>query len=472
MRSFVVLSIFVALFVVTSLPVHAQQTVSIDIDGGSREVDSGLDLAAGDFIHLRARGRWSPAPNVEPCDGNGSQSHRSWMEERHLTRSLLVPECMPMTLVGKVGDSGTWFKVGTRWETLVQQSGRLILAANDLVIDGEDGYADNQGSLELQITVTKIGGPVPEGPNGLFPVVVRVASRQDALAVEGVSGYVLGPFTAGIPAVCQSNAAALARSAQSKVTTGADLAVSGAREDGVALSTGAATSAAPVIFDGIDMSDIVRRSAMPAQMYYPSWRGMFVTNADGVAEISLLPGLYAVYLVGPDKSVTMVSGTVLRGQTNGWNFTADIKVERKEIEAKQIYEYAWFDVDSGLVWFWAEAKITGPVGAFDMINRVWARPESYVDVPLSHAKSGWNPFSVRLEDLGLQVDRDLLYATQWIPLRVGAFFDSEGKVKEVNEDNNMLIRDQNGPGVKMWWDHKKLWEKVEAGRQGDWDGYR
>ena len=98
--------------------------------------DSGVDLARGRAIRIRASGSWSNSgpPGVGPGGFAG-----------YLYPGTILASAPLASLVGRVGESA--FAVGSSFEGASPADGRLYLAINDT----PDSFGDNQGALAVTI---------------------------------------------------------------------------------------------------------------------------------------------------------------------------------------------------------------------------------------------------------------------------------------------------------------------------------
>ena len=111
---------------------------------------TGVKLEEGDRFSLRARGQWSYSPDVGLHGPEGG---------------LWAPDWYPMTgnrdrvmggaLLGRVGEEGRPFYVGSRYISDAAQPGFLYLRIND------DLLGDNEGVLTAEIAVTPAPTAIP-----------------------------------------------------------------------------------------------------------------------------------------------------------------------------------------------------------------------------------------------------------------------------------------------------------------------
>ena len=104
--------------------------------------DTLIDVEQGDTIIISATGFWFAGdPGGAPGYGpDGGPTYDG---------SVIAPTINQGSLLGRIGTSGAWFKVGSTYEGIAALSGRLYLAINDAACC----FADNSGSLSADIEV-------------------------------------------------------------------------------------------------------------------------------------------------------------------------------------------------------------------------------------------------------------------------------------------------------------------------------
>ena len=111
---------------------------------GSKWVDTGVDVRAGDQLHITASGTVTMGNNTGvTADG----AARGWMDT---LRALMVPSAGRGALVGRIGDSdaATPFLVGADGKVAAPVAGRLYLAIN------QDSTQTPEGTFKVHIAVT------------------------------------------------------------------------------------------------------------------------------------------------------------------------------------------------------------------------------------------------------------------------------------------------------------------------------
>ncbi len=122
-----------------------QPEVTINVPGTSRGTDTGLDVRAGDPIHITASGVIIAGQRVGQvgADGAAAAGFGAVMNARPL------PSAGVGALIGYTrtssGQTSAPFLIGSHLDGTVPTDGRLILLIND------DNYSDNSGSFSVRI---------------------------------------------------------------------------------------------------------------------------------------------------------------------------------------------------------------------------------------------------------------------------------------------------------------------------------
>ncbi len=112
------------------------------LQGTSIGTYTDLTLYIDDQVNFTARGSVNTWPQ-EPSnpwagpDGNGNECNSE----------CLLPSAQFGSLIGKIGNSGEWFFIGSQQTITADRSGELILAVNDTI------HADNEGSFSVDFVV-------------------------------------------------------------------------------------------------------------------------------------------------------------------------------------------------------------------------------------------------------------------------------------------------------------------------------
>jgi hypothetical protein len=100
-------------------------------------VDTGITLASGDGLVMRASGQWANTSPHVPYDANGLSN--TWP-------GTVLESANIGSLIGRVG--GVTFPVGAYYSNSSPASGRLYLSMNDV----PGTYADNWGRVSVTIS--------------------------------------------------------------------------------------------------------------------------------------------------------------------------------------------------------------------------------------------------------------------------------------------------------------------------------
>ncbi|MGB7554496.1 MAG: LssY C-terminal domain-containing protein [Candidatus Korobacteraceae bacterium] len=116
-------------------PASAAGSANVTIAGDKTWIDTGMDVNAGDKLHITATGTVTMGNNTGVTP-NGVQ--RGWVDT---LRPLTLPSAGRGALVGRVGtsDAATPFLVGADGTVLVPFSGRLYLGINQDMTQAPDG---------------------------------------------------------------------------------------------------------------------------------------------------------------------------------------------------------------------------------------------------------------------------------------------------------------------------------------------
>jgi hypothetical protein len=136
------------------------ETVSMQVPSTTPWVDTGVDVTAGQHLHLTATGTVRYGGDArQVTDANGGTYYG-----RKFFTTAVLPTTVVVSLIGKVGgttavgtgtplpegtpNDGPGF-VGTSYDEIVPESGRLFLGFNDQ----EQAFADNSGAFTVAVTL-------------------------------------------------------------------------------------------------------------------------------------------------------------------------------------------------------------------------------------------------------------------------------------------------------------------------------
>jgi hypothetical protein len=141
MRNVLSISSLLLMLLSASTSFGLSSTTSVLIPGTTAGARTGLYLIAGDEVRLTATGQVNTLPpdpgSLATPAGNGVPC----------TASCLLPSAQFGALIGRVGDRGSWFLVGSGLTLNVAQTGMLYLAVNDTI------HADNIGQFTVNTRV-------------------------------------------------------------------------------------------------------------------------------------------------------------------------------------------------------------------------------------------------------------------------------------------------------------------------------
>ena len=125
-------------------PTSTAATSTVSVDGSKRWVDSGMDVTAGDKLHITATG------SVDFSDKKGVTPAGAPREWKDTLRDLTVPSAGRGALVGQVGSErfATPFSIGADGTVTIMVSGRLYLGVN------QDSYYSATGKYVVHIDRT------------------------------------------------------------------------------------------------------------------------------------------------------------------------------------------------------------------------------------------------------------------------------------------------------------------------------
>ncbi|MCL2646947.1 MAG: hypothetical protein FWD61_08065 [Phycisphaerales bacterium] len=146
----------------------ASKTVTVKATVAWTEV---MNVKVGQVLEITATGEWRGSPNGPLVDASGRNDNHPH------TRGL--PH---MSLIGKIGEYGTRFTVGTKAEIQVTESGPLFLGPN------EGSPDDNSGELQVKVTIKQAPQALVQvrSVNGTIP-----ATKDWTQVVEVKKGQVV-----------------------------------------------------------------------------------------------------------------------------------------------------------------------------------------------------------------------------------------------------------------------------------------
>jgi hypothetical protein len=146
----------------TPVPTATIKNMSVDAITAPPGVDTLISVAAGSRIQISATGRaqygWEPScgttsyPYTDP-DGNQYVDANSQTQAcAPITNPYLVSGTEPIgTLLGRIGTSSGWFRVGSNYSATASSTGELYLIYNDS--NDNTSYTNNSGAYSCIVVV-------------------------------------------------------------------------------------------------------------------------------------------------------------------------------------------------------------------------------------------------------------------------------------------------------------------------------
>jgi hypothetical protein len=125
-----------------SAPALPSRTETVTVDARRAFTDTGIDVAVGDRVAISATGTIFH-------DASGSTGPSGVSERRDLSQFSVLPSEIHAALIGRMGDGGAPFAVGSDFSSGSLAPGRLFLGVNDVGVD------NNSGAFTATITVRK-----------------------------------------------------------------------------------------------------------------------------------------------------------------------------------------------------------------------------------------------------------------------------------------------------------------------------
>jgi LssY C-terminus len=158
------------LAVVSPLPAaeNTATSATVSVDGSKRWVDSGMDVTAGDKLHITATG------TVDFSDKKGVTPAGAPREWKDTLRDLSVPSAGRGALVGQVGSdrAATPFALGADGTVTIVVSGRLYLGVN------QDSYYAATGKYDVHIDRTAAPKTAATASNYNFAPLYKVLDAR------------------------------------------------------------------------------------------------------------------------------------------------------------------------------------------------------------------------------------------------------------------------------------------------------
>ena len=138
----------------------ARETANMDVPSTTPWFDTGIDVTAGQHLHITATGTVRYGGDEKQVTGANGGHYTG----KKFFMAAVLPTTVVVSLIGKVGgtaavgagtplpegtpDDGPGF-VGTSYDEIVAESGRLFLGFNDQ----KQAFGDNSGAFTVTITL-------------------------------------------------------------------------------------------------------------------------------------------------------------------------------------------------------------------------------------------------------------------------------------------------------------------------------
>lgn len=138
-------------------PAAPPTTTSTVLAANAMWAATGVAVRAGDQLQIRAEGQWAAinprqiSANVSPFVGPDGYIRTAG------AKGLLLESANRGALIGRIGENGTPFLVGSSYQGVAEGDGALFVTMNEL--PGQ--FDDNNGRLGITISVTPAPPPPP-----------------------------------------------------------------------------------------------------------------------------------------------------------------------------------------------------------------------------------------------------------------------------------------------------------------------
>ncbi len=166
----------------TPLPDEGQREVRVH--AANEWQDTGIDVQRGESYAVTATGRWSVGGLCGQTDADGQGLNLlCWIDPWGLN-------IKPSTLIGRIGEQGQPFRIGSSFDFIAPQDGRLFLRIYDITLGDNSGHQDVR--IVRGVSASAIaGGSVPDGAlPELTSIEVKVSA--DLKSVTWYADWYLG----------------------------------------------------------------------------------------------------------------------------------------------------------------------------------------------------------------------------------------------------------------------------------------
>jgi serine/threonine-protein kinase len=128
----------------------SSDAVEVTVPGNEAFTDTGIDVPAGATVRITSSGTVIHDLTTDPtlASGPDGDADRPDLQQFNVPE---LPDADHSGLIGKIGQSGAPFEVGSELELTDAPAGRLILGINDV------GVFNNGGQFDVRVTVTPAG---------------------------------------------------------------------------------------------------------------------------------------------------------------------------------------------------------------------------------------------------------------------------------------------------------------------------
>lgn len=123
---------------------ESSEPVSVVVPGTEQWTDTGIDLSIDDSVLIEADGAITPSTPDVPLYGPDGVSDRPSARVYNVEG---LEEANHAGLIGRIGEAGAPFQVGSQLQSTSDTEGRLFLGIND------SGVGNNAGEFTATITV-------------------------------------------------------------------------------------------------------------------------------------------------------------------------------------------------------------------------------------------------------------------------------------------------------------------------------
>ncbi len=170
--------------VLLAISTSSSSSLNVTVSGSQKWVDTGMDVHAGDKLHITAKGTVNMGNNtgVTP-DGVA----RGWVDT---LRALMVPSAGRGALVGRIGnsDAATPFLIGADGTVEAPIAGRLYLGINTDSLQTPDGKYEVHIDRTASSTATASGAAASQGKYEFQPLFAELDAKLPSRVTDQAQG--------------------------------------------------------------------------------------------------------------------------------------------------------------------------------------------------------------------------------------------------------------------------------------------